>query len=560
MKKLIIYTGLIFFFFGCSDFLDTEPVTTKVVENYYKTVEDAEQALAAAYSALYGTQDGFWMGISFVSSEIRSDDRLAGGAVGDVEGTKQSNFDTDGSDTWRHIWKGDYIGIYRCNILLENLVGVSWDSDEQRAKYEGETRFLRAYYYFELARLFENVPLILETAPGNPPQATPSETYAQIASDLKQAIELLPAEPFSSSNTENIGHVTKWAAQALMGRVFLFYTGMYDQETLPLPDNGNITKNEVIAWIDECANTSVSGHALISDFRNIWPYAYGSGKGYKYATDNNLQWIGEDGANTETVFAIKYSTLANWWQYGGGVAENWSNGAMQFFGWRLKEPYDCMPFGTGYGVGTVNPDLYAEWDDMDIRKKGSILKVDDPEEGVYGYSTETVDQQKHETGFWAKKYMPVYVEASDGSIVHMTESLYGVHKGRTLENVQDLVIIRFADVLLMGAELGSSHAQEYLDAVRSRAGLPSVPVTLENIKKERRHELAFEGLRLFDLMRWGDLESAVAQVKDIPVTNNGVPATVTKTYRPETRGFLQIPWTQISLSNGVLKQNPGWEK
>lgn len=558
MKKLIIYIGFIFFFFGCSDFLETEPMTTKVIENYYKTVKDAEQALAAAYSALYGTQDGFWLGISFVSSEIRSDDRLAGGAVGDVEITKQSNFDTDGSDTWRHIWKGDYIGIYRCNILLENLNKIAWDSEKQRSKYEGETRFLRAYYYFELARFFENVPLVLTSAPANLPQSKPEEIYAQIALDLKRAIELLPNVAYSSSNKDDLGHVTKWAAQALMGRVFLFYTGLYQKETLPLPENGYISKSEVVAWIDSCANTGISGHSLIPDFRNLWPYAYGSGKGYKYATDNNLQWVGEDGANTETIFAIKYSTLANWWQYGGGVSENWSNGAMTFFGWRLKKPYASMPFGTGYGVGPVNPNLYNEWDDMDIRKKGSILKVDDPDEGVFGYSTETVDQQKDETGFWSKKYMPVYVKTNDGSIVHMTESLYGVHKGRVLENVQDLVIIRFADVLLMGAELGSSHAQEYLDAVRSRAGLSSVPVTLENIKKERRHELAFEGIRLFDLMRWGDLEAAVAQVKDIPVTNNGVPGTVTKTYRPESRGFLQIPWSQISLSNGVLKQNPGW--
>jgi hypothetical protein len=560
MKKLLIYIGIIFIFWGCSDFLDTEPKTTKVVENYYKTEKDAEQALAAAYSSLYGTQDGFWNGISFVSTEMRSDDRLAGGHVNDLEMTRQANFETQGSETWEHLWRGDYMGIYRCNILLENLDGVSWESKEKRASYEGETRFLRAYYYFELARLFENVPLILQTTPSNPPQAKPAETYAQIASDLKKSIALLPSTPYSPSNTQNIGHVTKWAAQALMARVFLFYTGMYGQESLPLAESGAVTKNEVIAWVDACANKSISGHALIPDFRNLWPYSYASGKGYKYATDNNLHWIGEEGANTETIFAIKYSTLANWWQYGGGVSETWSNGAMQFFGMRVLKPYAGMPFGAGYGYGPVNSELYMQWDDADLRKKGSILKIDDPDEGAFGYGIEALDAQKDETGYWSKKYMPVYIKKNDGSIVHMTESLYGVYKGRTLENVQDLVLIRLADVLLMGAELGSSHAQEYLDAVRKRAGLSSVPVTLENIKKERRHELAFEGIRLFDLMRWRDLATAIGQVKNIPVRNNGVPSTVTKTYRPATRGFLQIPWSQISLSNGVLKQNPGWEK
>ncbi|QIA09149.1 RagB/SusD family nutrient uptake outer membrane protein [Draconibacterium halophilum] len=560
MKKVFIYIIALLFFSGCSDILDTEPKTTKVVENFYQTTEDAEQALAAAYSSLYGTFDAYWMGGAFFASELRCDDRLAGSAIGDVEITKQANFETQGSDTWRPIWSGNYKGIYRCNILLENLDYINWENDEQRDKYEGETKFLRAYFYFELAKFFENIPLLLETSPVNPPQAAPEETYAQIASDLKQAIELLPAIPFSSSNTDNIGHVTRWAAEALMARVFLFYTGLYNQETLPLPDNGNITKNEVIVWIDECANSSVSGHALIPDFRNLWPYAYGSGKGYKYATDNNLQWIGVDGENNETIFAIKYSTLANWWQYGGGVSETWSNGAMTMSGWRLKSPYTSLPFGQGFGYGPVNPNLYDEWEETDIRKKGSILRIDDPAEGIIGYSTEATDQQKDETGFWSKKYMPVNVSANNGAVLHMTESIYGEHKGQYLENVQDMVIIRYADVLLMGAELGSSHAQEYLDAIRHRAGLPSIPVTLENIKMERRHELAFEGLRLFDLMRWGDLESAVAQVKDIPVKNNGVPATVSKTYRSETRGFLQIPWSQISLSNGVLNQNSGWEK
>lgn len=560
MKKSFIYISLTLILFSCSDLLDTEPLTRKVTETFFKTTEDAEQSLAAAYSGLYGTVDAYWIGGRYVASEIRSDDRLAGHMVGNIEITKEANFETQEADTWRPIWINNYKGVYRCNILLENIDGIKWKSEEQRSRFEGEAKFLRAYYYFELAQFFENVPLVLQTKPENLPQAKPEELYAQIASDLKKAIELLPSIPYSTSNTDNIGHVTKWAAQALMGRVFLFYTGMYGQQALPLPDKGSITKSQVVAWIDECANPSISGHALISDFRSLWPYAYGNGRGYKYATDNNLKWIGETGANTESIFSIKYSTLANWSTSGGGVAEVWTNNAILFSGWRLKQPYSTLPFGQGYGVGTVNPDLYNDWDDADIRKKASILKIDDPEEGVVGYSTETIDQQKDETGLWQKKYMPLYVKTSNGSIVHMTESLYGVYKGLALEDAQDFVVIRLADVMLMGAELGSTHAQEYLDAVRRRAGLSSVPVTLENIKKERRHELAFEGLRLFDLMRWGDLATAVAKVKDIPVKNNGVAGTVTKTYRPATRGFLQIPWSQISLSNGVLKQNPGWEK
>jgi len=120
------------------------------------------------------------------------------------------------------------------------------------------------------------------------------------------------------------------------------------------------------------------------------------------------------------------------------------------------------------------------------------------------------------------------------------------------------MIIRFADVLLMGAELGSSHAQDYLDQVRSRVNLPSVPVTLDNIKAERNHELAFEGLRYYDLLRWHDAEAAFAKVKNIPIETGGGATTMTINFRPETRGFMPIPQSEIDLSNGGIVQNAGW--
>jgi hypothetical protein len=85
-----------------------------------------------------------------------------------------------------------------------------------------------------------------------------------------------------------------------------------------------------------------------------------------------------------------------------------------------------------------------------------------------------------------------------------------------------------------------------------------VPPTLENIKNERRHELAFEGLRYFDLLRWHDAESAFAKVANIRVWNIGVEGTYTAVFKPETGGFLPIPESQVTLSDGVLTQTPGW--
>ena len=154
--------------------------------------------------------------------------------------------------------------------------------------------------------------------------------------------------------------------------------------------------------------------------------------------------------------------------------------------------------------------------------------------------------------------MPVNIRNSAGNIVNYSCELYGATTNFQENNTQDLVVIRFADVLLMGAELGSVHAQEYLDQVRERVGLPSVPVTLDNIKKERRYELAFEGVRYYDLLRWGDAEKEINKIMDVPARTMNVPITVTVKFRPETGGFLPIPENEILLSNGVLLQNPGW--
>ncbi|MGY0036657.1 RagB/SusD family nutrient uptake outer membrane protein [Pedobacter sp. NJ-S-72] len=128
---------------------------------------------------------------------------------------------------------------------------------------------------------------------------------------------------------------------------------------------------------------------------------------------------------------------------------------------------------------------------------------------------------------------------------------------------QDYVSIRYADVLLMAAELGSASAQTYFDKVRKRAyqdNFVSVPVTKDNIMKERRLEFAFEGLRFYDLLRQG-VAVAAQQIAETTTVLNGGTSTV-KTISAgkiiETQGLQQIPNTQITLSNGTLKQNAGW--
>lgn len=547
---LSIITILFFFFQGCSNsFLDTENLTNKVDVNFYKTPADVNAALAGAYSILpsVSTSTSF-----FLAAELMSDDRFGGGGENDQTFHAIAQFKMNSQDMYLDAWTKYYQGVHRTNLLINFFGNVTWDNSVQRASAKAEAYFLRAYFYFDLARMFGSVPLVTTSEAINLPKASPDSIYGQIASDLKTAIDTFPATPYSTTATSNLGHATKWAAEGLMARVFLFYTGYYQKQTLPVLNGTAITKDQVIAWIDDCVANS--GHKLIADFRDLWPYSYAN-KDYGYARNNKLQWIGEQGANTETVFAMKFGTLASW-----SSSIYYSNQYDLYFGWRNQTQ---IPFGQGWGGGPVNSQLWDAWPDNDIRKRGSMININDSVgEGITGYVW-GADKAYHETGIWQKKYMPINIRyiGADGTtkIGNYSVPLYGVPDNYQLDNTQDVVLIRFSDILLMGAELGSTHAADYMHMVRNRVGLPDVPVTLSNIKTERRHELAFEGIRYYDLLRWHDVQAAMAAVTNVPVKNNLVPSTFSKNYRPQTGGFLPIPNSQILISNGVLKQNPGWD-
>ncbi|MFA5555400.1 MAG: RagB/SusD family nutrient uptake outer membrane protein, partial [Phycisphaerae bacterium] len=280
MKKIVYLFSLIFIFSSCSDFLETEPLTTKVNTNFYKTPADVEQALYGIYSLLNPGLNPFMH--SFFVSEIMSDDRFGGGGGVDARIHAISEFKNYGNDMYLYTWQQDYKGIFRANMLLESFPQVEeWTSEEQKNQFQGEALFMRAYYYFDLARMFGQVPLVLATEPQNLPKSTPAELFGQIATDLKSAIEIMPDKPYS---TGDIGRATKWAAQGMLARVFLFYTGTYNQPDLPLTEEGNLSKTEVIALVDDCI--ARSGHKLVQEFRNLWPYAYASAD-YPYAQVNN---------------------------------------------------------------------------------------------------------------------------------------------------------------------------------------------------------------------------------------------------------------------------------
>ena len=531
MNKLKIYITAIglFMMSSCGEnFLNTEPLTTLTDANFYRTTGDAYTALVGCYDGLQIVWAG---GISFpVASDVFSDDAFGG--TGNSDGYSYQMIDEFNKDrsptdqnTFESNWIAYYRGIYRCNVFLEKMDQINWDGDDDlRTRYEAETRFIRAYLYFDMVRLWENVPLLTEPSADNIPQADPLEVYQTIAEDLKFAADNLPDISYSSQPISEHGRVTKWAAESLLGRVFLFYTGYYGQTDLA----GVVSKSQALTYLEDVITNS--GHGLVSDFASLWPAA---------SVDD---YAGED--NVETVFAIKYTYTSD---YDGNTDGNhW----MVMYGIREQSSY---PYGNGWGGATVNPKLWDTYSDNDTRKVASIISIDDE-----GIDFENVTKQREYTGYYSKKYSPM--SFPDGRSV--ADSLSGGGSFQ-ITQFQDYVSIRYADVLLMAAELGSANAQTYFNTVRQRAyktAFTPLTVSQQNIMNERRLEFALEGIRYWDLLRQGVTVAAAAIAETTQLQNGGTltPKTISASNIETTRGFQQIPRNQITLSSGVLIQNQGW--
>lgn len=527
MKKLCFIILAAVLLVSCSkSFIETTPADQKTIDDFYKTPSDAFEALVAAYNIL----DLSGYGNIWLSSEITSDDCAGGGGTAD-NGPWQWDRFVSYLDHNSDAWLKYYQGIYRTNIFLQKIDGVNFGTNTAlKDRYTGEAHFLRAYYYFDLVRMFGNVPLLTKPIEGENyyiPQAKPDSVYALIVSDLKEAVSKLSASAvsFSSIPSTEYGRATKWAAEALLGRVFLYYTGYYNKPDVV----GAFTKQDAIAAIDDVINNS--GYGLVDKYSALWRSSAATG-GVPFAGQNNK----------EGVFTIQYSYLGlgNWNQNNG-------NRVQVLIAMRGNVP---APYYKGWGQATVEPTLWDAYETADsVRRNATIISVDAEK---LGYAPAT-DQFQY-TGYFWKKYTPLLDGNADG--------LGGNFQ---IDNYDNYMVIRFADVLLMGAELNLNSnlatAQNYYNRVRDRAFgntdhrriLTADAAGLKLIQTERRLELALEGQRYWDLLRQG-MDAAAAAINYTSATNPDLNVT----FRKETNGLFEIPQTQIKLSNGTLVQNPGW--
>ena len=583
LMKLAALAALAFSFASCESFLDTTNYWSKDSSNFPVNATDAEQMLAGIYNNLNVSIGNNVHLNHFLWSIAASDDALGGGGQNDPVFQAEDLLMNVGADMYDGFYVDRYKGIARANAAIEALPNCG--VEDKLNQYMGEAFFLRVWYYYELASMFGNIPCpVTTTADPTEPQISGEALWGQIVEDCKIAADIMPAVQSSGD-----GHVDKYAAEALLGRVWLFTTGFFglSDVTLPayeneaigvsIPEGTKLGKADVGKYITDCVNNS--GYTLVSDYHNLWAYTNRCsiedeanpwhGKGYK--------WVEDDGArNPEAMFVIKFNTQPSW-----STTIGYANQTALFMGVR-EQSYsngECMPFGQGWGMCPVSPALVSDWkaiEPNDQRLDASVLPVE-KFKGPYEYGGDSFIQ---ETGYYHTKNMPVmaYSEEQEKYMKSFTNVMFpnltwssGNEDNYQLNSVNDMVLIRFAEVLLMDAEINGSQAS--FDRVRARAGLPSKPLNDENLRNERRWELNFEGVRFNDMRRYGEsyAVSALNKQEGVKVWNLGVEGTNTaakfnggygERYKA-TKGFVSLPSSQISLSAGAgeeykFTQNEGW--
>lgn len=551
MKKIYIsalFAGLgLLSLTSCGDdYLNTTPKGS-LAAGVSMSGEDAELELNGCYD---GYQQAYcYDGANFqVASDLMSDDCFAGGGTGDnTDFLAIDNFDkgyVSSSNLMESRWKAYYACINRCNSLIQSAETVGWTDDTQKNNVIGQAKALRALCYFDLTRLYGEVPLLTETSVAKVKQSPVADIYEQIATDLKDAAGMIHFGPYDETTWKSTynGLISEWAAKAMLARVYLFYTGYYNQQLQA------VTEAEVKQGLEDIINNG--NFKLVNKFADLWPAA-----SREAAADGSHAWATDDYAgesNSETIFNLKFdSNLSQ------GTNQN---GAIALISMRNTTK---APYATGWGVCTVNPQLYSTYVEGDTRRDASIINI--TKEGVASAEKfNTAGDWREYTGYAIKKYSATGFD--DGTRWIEVENP-GAGADWQYKESQDYTVMRYADVLLMAAEMGCSNAQNDFDQVRDRAfGDTSHRKTLskEAIFEERRLEFAFEGIRYWDMLRFKGLEGTaqlLGKQNGVQISNGGNSAYMSFDTSKflSTQGLMRKPSNQITLmGTDYLTQNPGW--
>ena len=599
--------------------LDTDPrVTDATSATFPGKIADVEALNTATYSIMNTMGGGDPDNQNpFLWWEVMSDNCFGSGGLQDNKVKSLHHLVQMNSNQYEQAFVLLYGGINRANNQIETIDNVDWTGNEaKRNQLLGEGYFMRGLYTLWLTQLYGDVPLITSTLITEEMKAQVSAEeviYPQILSDFVSAQNLMSTEKSS-------GHANKYVAEAFMARAYMFWAGFYkkvaDLSTGSAPaidlveqegcTAASLSQADVVNALRDVVNSGA--YELLEDYRSLWQYSNsyvwdetqkaletGTGHAYKFIADmkreNCFDQPGMGNGNKEELFQIQFMNASKWDLDQKGpysCARMYCNYLSVFWALRVNghngDRNFTYPFTQGWGQGTPSNNIWDDWTVAeneggytDIRKLGSLIDgVTENKEIDYEFVKDCCEA----SGFGVKKYNGVTLDALTGDSPWWDFAGGENFKG-TLDNpmqgdhFEDFYLMRYADVLLMLSEMTGD--AQYMNQVQKRAGVPETPYSLKELQNQRRWEFAFEGLRFNDMRRWSGKDGGEscyaakalqAQAgKQMVVKGNVANKTTmkhmtcswTKRYA-DTNGFLAKPQSQITLMNGKLIQNPGWDE
>jgi hypothetical protein len=499
MKNTAFYIiALLAVLASCTGDLNQVPISSATTSTFYSQTNDFLQASNAIYSDLRGYPDR-----QLNLSETRSDNLYAvsDGGVRDWEGINSFQKSIAGNVYVSEAWSTNFNGIYRANVLLDQLQknGKLITDVSLRTRLEAEAKFLRAFFYFDLVRFFGKVPIIDHPVTANEalsiPRSPVKDVYTLILSDLTFAATNLP-ETYAAADK---GRATKYAAKAALALVYMTRSGpTYDIEG---PGLGLNEWSQALTVLNEIIASGK--YSFVTPFTNIFSF-----------TNEN---------NAEVIFDI---------QYANGLTPVVGS----TFPWVLVPDTWFQSNGKatqgGLTIRPVSVDLLNAYAAADTRKAFTIQS---------GYTYNGVA----ETRSFVKKYV----------------DLTKVPTNNRLDWPINFIVYRYTDILMLKAECilrgATGGTQADVDAivnqVRVRAGLPAITnVTLSQLLQERRKEFVGEGSRWHDLVRSGQIEAIITAWIAAEDTQ--------KQMQPFQKNYIiyPVPQAELDTKPGLYTQNAGY--
>jgi hypothetical protein len=519
---------------GCKS-LDEPPKGVLDPKTYFETQDDALSALTATYAPQYGGSLKYYLKSWIIITDIGSDD-MGDGFGGISERKEMDRYKYDASYTELYdVWWNAYIIINRAGLVIENVEKMpdnAFDSPQMKKRIIAEARFLRAQNYFNLIRLFGDVVFFGEHYVSDPVgDKNLTRTHVDVIYDFVIA-ELLKAEPdLWDRELTDKGRASRGAAQAFLSKVYLTRAGWrLDSKTGLMIQGDPSNWVEAAKWSDKLIK---EGHYnLRAKYRDVFP----AEKSLYDQLENN----------EEHIYFVNCTENNNWFE------------TLLYFGPRLANNTG------GYSSYVGEIELTSSFEAADKRK--SVTNFD----YIVDEFEEVQPLNAANAKYWwtgmAIPHIGKYLPDEEKYVFPPTGNASGTN----------YPLFRFSEVLLIYAE-ATNEAQgpvaegiEAFNRVRRRAGLTEWPNVKDlngniypndqdgfrrAIRQERRWELCFEGIRLFDLRRWGNL---VETVKNRALVSNPTEQDLIRAQNIELKHNLYpIPLSEIQ-KNPNLTQNPGF--